>query len=405
MKIVMICEFFDENLEYQENHLAAFYVRSGHDVTVIASTFDTVANYYAGRHDAKLPRQDYVHSGVKIIKLPYRYNILNRHRAYVSIEEILEAESPDMIYIHSILPEIPQIIAHKRLNCHCRLILDYHGDYSNSGAGWISVNVLHRLVRGRYIRAARPHLDMIFPITPGSRDFLAEVYSVPLEEMEILPLGVDLAFGAKTRAQSEGRALRAELGIAPNDFVVFTGGKLDRLKKTDQLILALRDLALPDVHLLIVGEATEDHQAYKALLLELAGGRPNIHFRGWQDKAGVYRHMDAADIAVFPASQSVLWQQSLGMGLPLVVSERSELTSNVLQDVGYLNLYDNIITLDHEQPLPPQIAESITRLRDDPAARQRMASGARRVADELLDWNRLIERTLTAKSPAAVARG
>ena len=44
-------------------------------------------------------------------------------------------------------------------------------------------------------------------------------------------------------------------------------------------------------------------------------------FAGWVDAVDVYRMMDACDFAVFPASQSVLWQQALAMGLPLIVGQ------------------------------------------------------------------------------------
>lgn len=405
MKIVMVCELFDERLEYQENKLAEFYARSGHEVTVITSTFDSVADYYAHRHDPRAPRREYTHEGVRIIKLPYRYNLLNRVRGFTSISDILDAEQPDMIFLHSILPEMFEIVAFKRRHPECRVILDYHGDYSNSGSGWLSINVLHKIVRKRILEFGRPYLDMIFPITPGGRDFLAEVYGVPLQEMEILPLGVDLSLAAEVKARGDGQSIRSELGIAPEDFVIFTGGKLDPLKRTDLLIQALRDLGRPSVHLLIVGDATQDHHLYKASLLDLAKGLENVHFCGWQDKAGVYRHMDAADMAIFPASQSVLWQQALGMGLPLAVCERGPgLAPGVLQDVSYMNLHDNIIVMDYREPLPPQIIAVIARLCDDRGALQRMSEGARRVASELLDWNRLVERTLTAQHAPAAAR-
>ena len=51
-------------------------------------------------------------------------------------------------------------------------------------------------------------------------------------------------------------------------------------------------------------------------------------------------HLDMADLAVFPASQSILWQQAIAMGLPLIVGNTGH------QDISYLNLYDNIIILE-----------------------------------------------------------
>ena len=46
MKIVMLCDFYFESLEYQENLLVRYYRKHGHEVVVIASTFDSVFDYY-----------------------------------------------------------------------------------------------------------------------------------------------------------------------------------------------------------------------------------------------------------------------------------------------------------------------------------------------------------------------
>lgn len=393
MKIVMICEFFNELLEYQENLLAKYYVKNGHEVSIITSTFDSVFDYYNDRHDKKSPPRKYEFEGIQIYKLQYQYNILNKLRAYTPIYELLESEQPDLIYVHDIIPNLPEMVRYVKRHPKCRMIMDYHADYSNSGANWLSLKILHGMIRKHWLDQARPYLRKIFPVVPVSTTFLHEVYGVPLGEMELLPLGTDLEYGARIRAEGARAEVRAALGIPDDSFAVFTGGKLTPLKKTEHLIAGLAALGRPDVHLIVVGDASEKEAAYKAMLLEAAGGMPNVHFRGWQDKYGVYRHLAAADVAVFPASQSVMWQQAIGMGLPLIVSERSHLAKGS-QDVGYLNLYDNIIILDHERPLAPQIAGHLDALISDTSRRMAMADGAGRVADELLDWNKLIEKTL-----------
>ena len=38
MKILMLCDFYHESLEYQEQLCAKFYVKHGHAVTVVTST-------------------------------------------------------------------------------------------------------------------------------------------------------------------------------------------------------------------------------------------------------------------------------------------------------------------------------------------------------------------------------
>ena len=95
-----------------------------------------------------------------------------------------------------------------------------------------------------------------------------------------------------------------------------------------------------------------------------------------------------ADLAVFPASQSIIWQQAISMGLPLIVGD------NGRQDISYLNPYGNICILRREDISSEQLAQQISRLMEDRSIMVRMRAGANRVTDELLNWNKLILKTL-----------
>ncbi len=393
MNIVMLCDFYNESLEYQENLLVKYYRKHGHQVTVIASTFDSVFDYYNDKHDNSQPRRDYEDQGAHIIKLPYRYNLLNRLRAYPRIDAILAEAKPDLIFVHDIMLNLPECVHYVRRHPNCRMILDYHADYTNSGKNWLSLKLLHGVIRKRFLDQARPYLSGIFPIVPAGATFLHEVYQVPHAEMEILPLGADTDRGQEVRRQGARSRLRTAMGVDEHECVIFTGGKLDPLKRTEELIDAVRALGMPGLHLVIAGEASAQQQDYKAELLRRAGGNPAIHFVGWQNAVGVYEHLDMADVAVFPASQSILWQQAISMGLPLIVGERSA-GATQLQDVSYLNSEDNIIVLDEQRPMQEQLQQHIGRLAADTALRQRMSEGARRVSEQLLDWNSLIAKTL-----------
>jgi glycosyltransferase involved in cell wall biosynthesis len=399
MNIVMLCDFYNESLEYQENLLVKYYRKHDHAVTVIASTFESVFDYYSDRHDKRLPMRVYEDHGARIIKLPYRFNIRNRLRAYPRIGALLDEARPDLIFVHDIMLNLPDCVRHVQHHPACRMILDYHADYSNSGKNLLSLKLLHGVIRKRYLDRARPYLARIFPVVPASATFLHEVYGIPYTDMELLPLGADTDRGQAVRRQGARARLRAVHGIAEQDCVIFSGGKLDPLKRTEDLIDAVRRLGRNDLHLVVVGDASAPHQDYKALLLQRAAGTPNIHFVGWQDATGVYAHLDMADIAVFPASQSIMWQQAISMGLPLVVGDRS---AGQTQDVSYLNTANNIIVLDQRHPVVDELRHNIERLASDATLRQRMSDGARRVASELLDWNTLIEKTLRFnRSPSA----
>ncbi|MCR5871123.1 glycosyltransferase [Sphingomonas sp. J344] len=253
MKIVMLCEFFNEELEFQENLLVKYYRRHGHDVTVIASLFESVFDYYEDRAPKGGEHREYQHEGARIIKLPFRFNLLNRVRPYVSIRTILEEAKPDLIFVHDIMPNLPECIAYVKANPQTRMIMDYHADYSNSGKNWVSLKILHGVIRKWYLDRARPYLQKIFPIVPAGFEFLEQVYRVPMHEMELLPLGTDLEYGVAITEAGGGAAVRKRLGIPADAFTVFTGGKLSRNRRTEHLIDAVRRICRDDLHVIIAG--------------------------------------------------------------------------------------------------------------------------------------------------------
>lgn len=385
----MICDFYNETLEYQENLLTKYYTKHKHEVTVITSTFESVFDYYDNKHDKKAPMKVYYDNGAKIIKLPYAFNILNKLRKYTSIKQILIEEKPDLIYVHDIMLNILEARDYVKKNPNCKMIMDYHADYSNSANGWVSLNILHKVFRKRfYLDPAMKYLSKIFPIVPASTRFLNEVYQVPLEKMDLLPLGADTDYGESVKSNKEGEKIREKFNIPTDHVVIFSGGKLQGPKKTELLIEAFLKINRDDLHLIIIGEASKLDQEYKDNLLKLANNHPRIYFIGWLKSAEVYKYLDASDLAVFPASQSILWQQAISMGLPLIAGDIGD------QSIEYLNEEDNIIVLPKEKITADIILQEIHKIIDDKNTLETMKRGAQKATDVHLNWNNLILKTL-----------
>jgi 1,2-diacylglycerol 3-alpha-glucosyltransferase len=388
MKIVVLCDFYNETLEYQENLLTKYYVKHGHSVTIITSTFESVFDFISDRHDKTIPEKVSFYDKTKIIRLKYLFNLMNRLRPFTSIYNILIQERPDVIYLHDIILNIIEVVKYKKLHPNCKIILDYHADYSNSAKNWLSLKILHGVIRKWFLDVSKQHISKFFPVTPASAKFLNEVYGIPHSDMELLPLGADTDLGKETKKRKEGERLRKLFAIPKSDVVIFTGGKLTPAKKTELLIKAFKNLLQPNIHLFIVGDTSESDQSYKDSLLNLCDGVPNIHFTGWISNVDTYSYLDMSDIAIFPASQSILWQRSISMGLPLVVGDAGD------QDASYLNVYGNIISLQHDQINVEIIQKHLDNLIHDDALRYEMALGAEKVTNELLNWDILINKTL-----------
>lgn len=388
----MLCDLYDERSQYQENLLAKYYTKHGHDVTIVASTFNSPADFYADAYDGGAGVREYFDGRAKVIKLPYQLNVLNKLRRFGGVGKILEREQPDLIFVHGIHLNLSDAAAYKRRHRSCRIIMDYHADYSNSAKNWLSLNVLHKVIRKRFLHRYRNAIDKIYPVVPMSALFLNEVYGIPRDEMELLPLGADRDLADRVVRERSGEAIRHELGIPSDAVVIFTGGRLGPLKQTHCLLDAFLRLDDPNLHVMIVGTAAAGHEDYVQGLMEQCSANPRAHFVGWVDGHDVYSYMHACDFAVFPASQSIMWQQAIGMGLPLVVGEGSQLGH---QDPSYLNLYDNVVILARHDVKADVIANTIRSITCDRALLERRRAGARRVADELLNYDTIVGRTLS----------
>lgn len=389
----MICDFYSASLTYQENFLAKYYVELGHDVTIITSTIESIFDYVRGAYDSRRPVLTFHDGKAKVVRLPYRINFLNRVRAFSDLDEMLESEAPDLIYVHNVLPSLLEATRYQRRHPSTRLIVDSHADYSNSGKNWLSRKLLHGVVRRWLLTQALPYIERFYAITPATALFVHENYNIPREQIELLPLGADLGAAATAEGNEATGSLRTRYGIAGNDFVIFSGGKHSPVKLFELLIEAVKNVKGENTWLILIGDSSEENASYAGMLRTLANQHPRIVFTGWLGTTQLFEHLAMSDIAVFPAGQSILWQQAIGMAKPLVIAEPMAQAGGH-QDVSYLNIYDNIVVTDEPQTSASWMTAMIEDLKNDPAKRERMAVGARRVAAEILDWKTIAVRTL-----------
>ena len=395
MKILMVCDFYNVNLEYQENLLSKYYTKHGHKVIIIATTNESIFEYTAKQHDKNSPPRIEYHNGVKIIRLKYDFNYKNMLKRFTSLTQIMESEKPDLIYYHDVSMNFREGVAYVKKHPETKMIMDFHIDYSNSGRTWKSKFILHKIIKRRFFfDTAKKYLSKILPVVPASALFLNENYGVPFEKMEIMPLGADLDLINELKEKGARSEVRKKLEINESDFVIFSGGKLTPHKKTELLLEAFEKLNNDDskifknVHLIIVGDSNEKDVDYFESLKKYAQRNKNIHFVGWLNPIEIYKNLLASDIAVFPQSQSVLWQKAISTGLPLVVGL-------VLGNrVDYLNEKNCILVMEDGEMNAQKIAEHIYKLYADASFFAKMQSAAFETTSELLDWNKIVEKTL-----------
>jgi 1,2-diacylglycerol 3-alpha-glucosyltransferase len=210
-----------------------------------------------------------------------------------------------------------------------------------------------------------------------------------MAEMELLPLGADLDLIREIQTDVDSLdALKTEHGIKSNNVVVFTGGKLMRRKQIEVLLEAIDCKELAHWVVFIVGEFSRSDTDYKEQIESLAGRiGDRVKLVGWNEQLKVYRFMAISDLAVFPASQSILWLQSIASGLPLVCGDTGD------QDPSYCNTHDNIHILKKTDITASVLRSLLIDLNKDAKKVERMKMGAIRVATEMLNWDSLVAQT------------
>lgn len=387
INIVMIQDFFGVNLAYQENLLSEYYVKMGYSVTIICSTYENVKDYIANKYDASKPKKIAWHNEVKVIRLPYTVNFLNKIKVYSGLYDILMLEKPDLIYIHDISFNMMDVAKYVRLH-KSKVIMDFHADAKNSATTWVSKNILHKIIRKSFLNHYLKYFDKLYAVSPSCLDFVVDVYGVKLNDISLLPLGCDYEKNLKVMKEVDKTVLRKKLGINLDDFVIITGGKFNPHKKTELVIDAVLSLNNPKIHVLVFGSPEYGYDEYANNLECKMKQSGNIHALGFLSSLEMMEAMAISDVAVFPSSQSVVWQQAIGMHLPLIIGGEK------YSHLQYLNQNNNVIILGENVVDACSISNSISTLVMDPEILNDMKLGAEKTAREFLDYKIIAEKTL-----------
>jgi glycosyltransferase involved in cell wall biosynthesis len=207
----------------------------------------------------------------------------------------------------------------------------------------------------------------------GRRRLLGEV-GVPPEKVTVIPHGV-----LRPGGDGEGEALPPELGGIEGPVVLFFG-LLRPYKGLDILLDAWR--GVDGAELWVVGMPRMDTRALRA------AAPPRVRFveRFVPDGqvAALFRRADLAVLPYREIDQSGVLFTALGAGTPLVLSA-----------VGG---FPEVAAAGAAELVPPgdpaALRATLRRLLADPPARERLAAGARRAADERYGWDAIARRHL-----------
>jgi glycosyltransferase involved in cell wall biosynthesis len=314
---------------------------------------------------------------------PERYDVsLVSLRKKDLSEETLELLGVDITYLHrskfdpATLPALLKVIDRKKID-----ILHLHG-YGATTFGRLAgamrrlPTIVHEhanLTDTPWFQkiadsALEPVTDIAIAVSQSTADFVVNARRIPARKVKVVYLGVPLEEFSRPRPESEIRAARAELGIAPGDFAIGTVTRLHDSKGNSYLVDAAR-LVLderPHARFFIVGEGPlREPLEQQARALNLG---ERFVFAGFAKD--VARVVSAFDLSVFPS----LWEgtpltvfEALAMGKAIVATDADGLV-DVLTDER-----DAIIVSKRDASAQ---ADGLIRVIDESQTRERIRAAA-----------------------------
>lgn len=161
--------------------------------------------------------------------------------------------------------------------------------------------------------------DSFIVLSEYFRDVLTETYGVDERKIHIIPGAVD---HNRFRPHPNRKELRLQLGIAPNQPLLFCIRRLVRRMGIDRLIHAMADVVRvhPEVRLLIGGDGPMRAE-YEELIRQL-GLSSNVKLLGRISNEELVQYYQAADISLVPTLTlegfGLITVESLACGTPVL---------------------------------------------------------------------------------------
>ncbi|MEP6892162.1 MAG: glycosyltransferase [Gaiellaceae bacterium] len=220
--------------------------------------------------------------------------------------------------------------------------------------------------------------DALIAVSPEVRDDLVRLGIAPESKISVIRLGLDLA--ERTAAPPDARAaLRNDLGIPADAFVIGWLGRMTEIKRVDVLLRTIARLP-SETHLLLVGDGPLRAQL-ETLPSELDIA-DRVHFAGFRDDVGtVYAACDVVALTSANEGTPVTVIEALAAGVPVVSTDVGGVADVV--DDGRSGLLAAAGDVEG-------IAAALERLGSDRELRERMGAAGRAAVLERYSVPRLV---------------
>lgn len=396
MKIVHVTPYFQPQLGYEEYYLTKEQKNHDHEVCIVTSDRygpykDPMKPYLGGR----VAKQGvFIEEGIKVYRLPCVYET----GAYLLVKGVrcsLKEIKPDIVHAHEVQSVISAIPSFSKGKMGYKYVIDTHSFMKSSLYRNVQGRLLYELLKKTLFEYAVRKSDLVTAITPACRKLFSDEYGIPVANIPVVPLGVDMKSFRPDSAKKQ--QTRMKLAIRDDETVIIFVGNMEILKRVEYLLYSTAFLIRKGkkVKLLLIGGGVTSYLDKLKSLAHDLGIPSNVIFYGKVHRTQLPQFYNAADVAAWPASRTIAIIEALSMGLPIVVPRRWPSGGYPYPDDAYergLVAYGN--GLCFEEGNMEELTGCLEMLVDDDKQRKEMGKRSRRLAEDKFDWSIIADRYL-----------
>lgn len=397
MRVVHLIDYFMPQMGYQEFYLAREQQKLGHKVWVVTSDryypfpdFENTVGKVLGRR--VLGRGVRQERGIKVIRLPVIFEYIPSALIFIKdLKKTLNSIKPEVVFCDGLFSFNAVLAAWHQKALGYRLVYDNHASDYNTQLTDTPIKKIYIefLFKPLFVPLIKKRARAIVSaVGEAEQDFIVQHFNLSRSKVPIIPLGVEIY--PKEKISTWRQRARKALGLADDEVGLVTAGKIDRRKRVEDLIYAVKSLKSDKVRLFVLGSGGRNYvEQLKNLAKKLRLVR-KVVFLGAYKEEDEARLLAGFDIGIWPGVHSQATRKALAVGLPIILPEKISAT----QTSQFLLSYDNGLTFKKGDA--ESLVDVINKLAEDKTIREKMGENSKKLVKEKLSWPKIVKEYLKA---------